>query len=321
MAMDNKPKHTAVVVGTWAFSAEPVTVAAQLAENGKPCIDCLEKALNVAEEDEKYGPCQVGRGGPPNEKGEVELDAAMMSGNDLNFGAVTALQRISQASLVARCVMERSPHSMLTAQGAQDFALHCGFVLDRLATQNYGGDGPSRAAHESRERTGKTADDASHHHDTLGLIVLDSHGNIAAGVTTSGMKGKARGRIGDSALPGSGLYADNEVGAVCCSGEGDHIMKFCPSFLVMESMRQGMSPEAACQAAVRRIQQRIAPTPPFELALIAVSTKGEVGAASTVKEWRDPISGRSFPGFPYVVWRRGEEEAAGPKVLVAAPVT
>ncbi|XP_076443941.1 N(4)-(Beta-N-acetylglucosaminyl)-L-asparaginase-like [Babylonia areolata] len=313
-------KTQAVVVGTWAFAAQPVAVAAKLAAEGESCVECLEKALNVAEEDEQYGPYQVGRGGPPNEKGEVELDAALMSGHGLSFGAVTALQGIPRASSVARCVMERSQHSMLTAQGAQDFALQHGFHLDMPPAQNITGDG-DRERQGSGERRGQADQEASHLHDTLGLIVLDVHGNIAAGVTTSGMRNKARGRIGDSALPGCGLYADNQVGAVCCSGEGDEILKFCPSFLVMESMRQGMSPEAACQAAIKRIQQRVAPARPFELAIVAVSARGEVGAASTVTGWTDTLTGHSYPGFPYVVWRAGDEGFAEPRTLVVEHVS
>ncbi|KAK7116732.1 hypothetical protein V1264_002362 [Littorina saxatilis] len=311
--MDSARKRHAVVVGTWAFSAEPVKVAARLVSQGCTCEDSVENALNLAEEDEKYGPFQVGRGGPPNQNGELEMDAAIMSGKQMSFGAVTALQGISRASSVARCVMERSKHSMLTAQGAQDFAVQSGFHLDILNTQS--GDGASRI--QSSEHQAKS--ESSSQHDTLGIIVLDSHGNIATGVTSSGMKNKARGRIGDSALPGSGLFADNEVGAVCCSGEGDQIMKFCPSFMVLELMRQGMEPETACQTAIRRITKRVKPSPPFELAIIAVNMEGKVGAATTVKEWGDTVTGRSYPGFPFAVWSgiAGEE----PQIRSAQPET
>ncbi|KAK7483990.1 hypothetical protein BaRGS_00024725 [Batillaria attramentaria] len=299
---------SATVVGTWAFSVEPVKLAGRLVNSGERCVDIVEKSLNVAEEDERYGPYFVGRGGKRNARGELEQDAAVMRGDDLAFGAVTALQGVSRPVSVARLVMEKSRHSMLTGQGAQDFALQHGFHLDQNITRVL-----SQSCGESVTPENETA------HDTLGIIVLDKEGSVSAGVTTSGMAGKARGRVGDSALPGCGLYTDSEVGAACCSGDGDQIMKFCPSFHIVELMRQGMNPECACHTAVKRIIQRLGAAPVFELAVIALNTKGEVGAATTVEGWTDVKGGPKYPGFPYAVWTQGME--ADPEIRVAKKIT
>ncbi|KAL6487040.1 hypothetical protein MHYP_G00036660 [Metynnis hypsauchen] len=124
-----------------------------------------------------------------------------------------------------------------------------------------------------------------------GLIALDLTGNITVGVSTSGAPFKAPGRVGDSPLPGCGLYADHTVGAAAATGDGDKIMCYCPSFHIVQLMRQGSSPKEACCSVLTDIRRRTGEGECFEIGLIALNMKGEVGAASSVE-------------FPYAFWNQ-----------------
>ncbi|KAL3867134.1 hypothetical protein ACJMK2_044359 [Sinanodonta woodiana] len=288
------------VIGTWSFSRHPVEEAGKLLNNhATSAIDAVEKGLNVAEENELYGPCIVGRGGPRNSAGFLELDAAIMSGKDLNLGAVTAIRGITRPVSVARKVMEESPHSMLTGEGATSFAVSKGFVIDQELMKSR----ESRAEDTKCEQSYVCTV-----HDTLGLLALDTSGNVCSGVTTSGKPNKHPGRVGDSALPGCGFYADSTAGASCCTGDGDEILKFCPSFLAVHYMKQGKSPEEACSQVIKDIVKKLSESSKsIEMAILALNIKGEHGASATFTEWKDPLTGDIYNGFPYTVWREGNQ--------------
>ncbi|XP_050402340.1 N(4)-(Beta-N-acetylglucosaminyl)-L-asparaginase isoform X2 [Patella vulgata] len=283
------------VVGTWPFSIEAVQVASDLVKlnmdenDRKGCIsiDAVEKGINAIEGNVKYGEYFVGCGGVRNKQGYLELDAAIMNGKSLEFGAVTAIQGIQHPISVARRVMEASPHSMLTGSGAQTFAVQHGFQVHEELMEKKDGNPQS---------TG---------HDTLGLI-CSTKNDITVGVSTSGMGGKEAGRVGDSALPGSGLYTDIESGAACCSGDGDVIMKHCPAFRVVHYMKQGDTVHEACDKVIREISRRSQIK--FDLVIIAVDTQGNIGAGSTLSVWQDPNTKEEIHGFPYVVWVEGMSE-------------
>nr|XP_022332168.1 N(4)-(Beta-N-acetylglucosaminyl)-L-asparaginase-like isoform X1 [Crassostrea virginica] len=256
-----------LVIGTWSFCFDSIKTEEEVLKNHGSCLDVVEKIINSIEEDERYGLCVIGRGGPPNSAGYREYDAAVMEGRTLKFGAVTALRGIPTAVSVARAVMERSPHSMLSGEGAGIFARDQGFsITDSWTHQN-----------PSIPQTG---------HDTLGLIAVSKDKNLAVGVSTSGAPGKHPGRVGDSALPGGGLYA-NSYGAACCSGDGDQILKFCPAFHIVHLISQGKSPQEACEEVIQCIHRQ---SPGIEVAVIAADTKGLYGACSTVKAWTDPLT-------------------------------
>lgn len=114
------------------------------------------------------------------------------------------------------------------------------------------------------------------HHDTVGIIALDVGGNIAGGTTTNGATFKIPGRVGDSPIVGSGAYADNTAGAAAATGDGDLMMRFLPSFIAVEQMRNGAEPSAAAATAISRIS-RIYPS--SHAAVIALNTTGGYGAA------------------------------------------
>ena len=138
-----------------------------------------------------------------------------------------------------------------------------------------GGGGP-----EGYEKS-KPAEKKADNHDTIALLVLGANGNIAGGCSTSGLGGKLPGRVGDSPIIGSGLYVDNEVGAAGATGIGENVMRYCASFLIVEFMRQGMSPQEACGKAIRRIIQTEPKGANLSINFVALDKQGRYGAAGT----------------------------------------
>ncbi|XP_072533107.1 N(4)-(Beta-N-acetylglucosaminyl)-L-asparaginase isoform X3 [Salminus brasiliensis] len=270
-------------VGTWSFSQPAVEKMRLMILAGHSATDVVERAAADVENDVETGRHIVGRGGFPNSKGIVECDAAIMEGVPGRFGAVAALRGVGQPCRVARRVMDRSPHSLLVGEGAEAFAREEGFTIepnDSMLSSH------TVTAYQKFLENRQSASG----HDTIGLIALDLSGNITVGVSTSGAPFKAPGRVGDSPLPGCGLYADQTVGAA--AGDGDKIMCYCPSFHIVQLMRQGSSPKEACYSVLTDIRKRRGERECFEVGLIALNMKGEVGAASSVE-------------FPYTFWNQG----------------
>ncbi|XP_074633522.1 N(4)-(Beta-N-acetylglucosaminyl)-L-asparaginase-like isoform X2 [Acropora palmata] len=303
----------AVIVGTWSFSFDAVKSISDKLTSGSGCLDALEKGINEIEDNPETGSYFVGRGGFPNASGVLEGDAAVMLGKDCSFGAVAALQGVAMPFSVARCIMERSPHSMLVGQGAQDFAVNNGFLVEPNSALQ------TQISKEAYEEFLMNPSKENNCHDTVGILVLDSNMQVAAGVSSSGMAFKHPGRVGDSPLPGSGLYADDEVGAAVATGDGDKMMRFCPSFHVVQLMKEGCSPQESCERVVRHAQRKVGMTSkPFDMALIALNKKGEFGAASTVPVFEDKSSNTVFSGFPFVVWT---QQMNCPEIRVQPVVT
>ncbi|XP_030628587.1 uncharacterized protein LOC115810730 [Chanos chanos] len=275
-------KKRMAAVGTWSFSQPAVERMRSMILAGQNATDVVEQALAEVEDDKETGRHIVGRGGFPNNRGVLECDAAIMEGVPGRFGAVAALRGVGMPCRVARKVMEKSNHSLLVGEGALAFAVEQGFSVEpneNLLTAS------SLTAYQEFLEKNRTM----RGHDTIGLIALDLMGNITVGVSTSGVPFKSPGRVGDSPLPGSGLYADHTVGAAAATGDGDKIMCYCPSFHVVQLMRQGFSPKEACRRVLADITQRTGQDKCFEIGLIALNTKGEVGAVSSVE-------------FPYTSW-------------------
>uniref|UniRef100_A0A8C9RRT8 Zgc:153169 n=1 Tax=Scleropages formosus TaxID=113540 RepID=A0A8C9RRT8_SCLFO len=263
-------------IGTWAFSEPAVERIRSLVSAGLHATDVVERAVAEVEDDGETGRFVVGRGGFPTSAGVLECDAAIMEGVAGRFGGVASLRGVGTPIRVARRVMDRSPHSLLVGEGAAAFAQDQGFPLEpneSLLT-------PSAVAAYQVYR-GR-------------LIALDLQGGIAVGVSSSGVPFKSPGRVGDSPLPGCGLYADDTAGAAAATGDGDKIMCFCPSFHTVQLMKQGLPPTEACEAVLRDVARRTAPDEVFELGLVAMNMKGEAGAAATME-------------FPYTFWNSGKD--------------
>ncbi|XP_019404712.1 PREDICTED: uncharacterized protein LOC109319539 isoform X2 [Crocodylus porosus] len=277
----------AAAAGTWAFSLPVLNKMRALLLRDASATDCVQEAMADIENDEETGSYVVGRGGYPNKDGLIQCDAAIMEGHPCHFGAVAALSGVGTPLAVARKVMERNTHSFLVGDGAAAFAREQGFIVEDNESMMTEWSAEVYKEYLEKKKSPKG-------HDTLGLIALDIHGNITVGVSTSGAPLKYPGRVGDSPLPGCGLYADNQVGAAAATGDGDQIMCFCPCFHVVLLMKQGLSPMDACQTVLEDILQRVGKENMFELGIIAMNMKGEAGAAS------------SMP-FPYCIWSQGQD--------------
>jgi N4-(beta-N-acetylglucosaminyl)-L-asparaginase len=232
----------------------------------------------------------VGYGGLPNEEGIVELDASVMSGPSHKCGSVASLRNIKKACSVARVIMERSDHIMLVGDGARRFAIAHGFKEEDLLTEKSRIDWlkwkeslndkddwlpppDNDYSKESKERsTG-----------TINVLGIDDKGNAFSITTTSGLAFKIPGRVGDSPIIGAGLYVDNEVGAAGATGRGEEVIRTCGSFLVVEKMAAGVSPQKACEFACRRILDVNKGKADFNVKFIAVNKKGQVGCSQIHK--------------------------------------
>ena len=254
-----------------------------LRKNGK-LLDAIEKSANVTELDPKD--TSVGYGGLPNEDGVVQLDAQIMNGPDHNCGSVACLEGIKTPCSVARLVMERTDHIHLVGKGAQDFARMHGFKVENLLTES-----TRKIWVEWKENLSDKDDyfppaDGNYNHDrttgTINVLGVNKNGDVAGITTTSGLAWKIPGRVGDSPIIGAGLYVDNEVGAVGATGRGEEMIRSCGSFLGVEYMRNGMSPQEACEAVCKRIID-INGGPSkvdFNDKIVALSKDGEVGCAA-----------------------------------------
>ena len=222
------------IVSTWPFGKPANEAALAVLRHGGSNLDAVEQGIRLVEDS---GNPSVGLSGTPNADGVAQLDACIMLGPGHRAGSVAALEGIKHPISVARLVMEKTKNVMLVGAGARAFALAHG--IEPVPARN-----PAPAT---------PAKPGPRNHDTIALLVLGSDGNISGGCSTSGLGGKLPGRVGDSPIIGSGLYVDNEVGAAGATGLGENVMRYCGSFMVVECIRQGMTPEEACVEAIRRI--------------------------------------------------------------------
>jgi N4-(beta-N-acetylglucosaminyl)-L-asparaginase len=263
-----------IVLSTWRFGLEANVAAWEVLKNKGRALDAVEAGVKIPEGDPKER--SVGYGGRPDRDGRVTLDACIMDENS-NIGSVACLEHIKHPITVARAVMEKTPHVMLVGDGALQFALAQGFKKENLLTE------------ESKKEWKEWLKDSNYkpianieNHDTIGMIALDASGNLSGACTTSGMAFKMHGRVGDSPIIGAGLYVDNEIGAATATGHGEEVIRISGCHLVVELMRQGKSPQQACEEAVARIvkltQTRKKELKDIQVGFIALNKQGEYGA-------------------------------------------
>jgi len=264
-----------IVLSTWDFGFKSNAIAWNYLSNGSRALDAVEQGIRVIESDPEN--MSVGIGGLPDRDGIVTLDACIMDDFG-NAGSVSFLADISHPISVARLVMEKTPHVMLSGDGALQFALENGFVREDLLTDK------ARMAWEEWEvKSNYKRVINIENHDTVGLLAMDKKGNICGGCSTSGLAYKMHGRVGDSPIIGAGLYVDNEVGAAVATGLGELVMRTLSSFLVVELMRQGATPQDACMEAILRIVKRNPDFQHYQVGLLALNKKGETGSYSLQK--------------------------------------
>jgi isoaspartyl peptidase/L-asparaginase-like protein (Ntn-hydrolase superfamily) len=271
-----KEKNIPVVVSTWSHGLPANEAAWDILSNGGYSLDAVEAGVRIPESDPEV--ITVGYGGIPDAEGKVTLDACIMDEKG-RAGSVTYLQHIKHPVSVARLVMEKTPHVMLSGRGALEFALENGFEKEKLLTPQQKADW-KKWKKEKREFSSKIniENQLGENHDTIGMLAIDEDGRISGACTTSGMGYKLPGRVGDSPIIGAGLFVDGDIGGAVATGTGELVMKTLGTFLVVEMMRSGKPPSQACEEAVKRIAKKIPDYQNHQVGFLALNIKGEYGA-------------------------------------------
>ncbi len=264
----NKP----IVISTWNHGLPANKIAWKILHQKGNALDAVEQGVRLIESDADNQ--SVGLGGRPDRDGKVTLDACIMN-HENECGAVAFLENIENPISVARKVMEDTKHVLLAGEGAYTFARGKGFPNKNLLTEKSKKDWQEWLKNSKYEPIINIEN-----HDTIGMLALDSEGNLSGACTTSGLAYKMHGRVGDSPIIGAGLFVDNEVGAACATGVGEAVIRIAGSAIVVELMRQGKSPHQACKEAVERIISKHKNVDGLQVGFLALNKNGEHGGYS-----------------------------------------
>lgn len=307
VAARNTPRRAAGPVAIASGNGEQaVARAVEMIQSGSDALDAIIAGVNIVEEDPED--TSVGYGGLPNEDGVVQLDSAVMHGPTGRAGGVAALEGVKNPSKVARLVLQRTDHVLLVAEGAQRFARMHGIPIENLLTErareiwvrwkeNLSNRDDYLPPHTMEdEDIGGWPADLPFTYGTIHCSAIDLAGNISSVTTTSGLSFKIPGRVGDSPIIGAGLYCDNEVGAAGSTGRGEANLENCASFLIVERMRMGDSPQDACIYACQRIADHTKLArllndqgePDFNVQFYALNKAGDIGGAQIRQRGDNP---------------------------------
>lgn len=275
-----------IVLATWNHGKPATERALGELAGGSSAIDAAERGVMVVEAD-----CpdrSVGLQGWPDRDGIVTLDAAIMDDAGRS-GAVACVRGVAHPIALARRVMDRTPHALLVGPGAEEFARGEGLftgirALDPVQDKAW------RAWLEERRYRPRAN---SENHDTIGMVVRDAGGRLAASCTTSGLAWKMHGRVGDSPLVGAGLFVDPKAGAAVCTGLGEVVMRKLTSCIAVERLRAGASPDDACRDALSRLLEAGPLESNVQVGLIVLARDGRHAAGALQR------------GFTYALGRPG----------------
>ena len=282
-----RKSYDPLVISTWDHGMAANEAAWEVIEKGGNSLDAVETGVKVTEAD--LSNRSVGIGGMPDREGHVTLDACIMD-NDSRCGAVGCLEGIMHPISVARKVMEETQHVMLVGEGAKQFAKEQGFSKVKSPLKEVKKEW--KAWKKENKELFERPEINHENHDTIGMLAMDYAGNISGACTTSGWAYKLPGRIGDSPIIGAGLFIDGDVGGACATGLGEAILRIAGSHTVVELMRQGYSPQDACQTAVERIVAKHDDLEGMQCGFIAIDKFGNHGGFSV------------YNGFNYALKKR-----------------
>ena len=285
------------MIATWRMALEGVSKGAAMLEQGHSAGDAVEAAVREVEDFPYYK--SVGYGGLPNEDMEVELDAAFMDGDTLDIGAVAALRDYANPVSIARRLSREPVNSVLVGEGAERFAHKEGFERKNMLTDR------AKAFYRKRKKEVEQELKPYKGHDTVGMVCLDQTGKMTAATSTSGLFMKKKGRVGDSPIAGSGFYADSKVGGASATGLGEDLMKGCISYEIVRLMKEGMSPQEACEKAVTDLDRRLREKrgEAGDLSVVAMNCKGEFGCATNIGGFSFSVAAEGLDPVVYLVTR------------------
>ena len=283
---------------TWRMAYEGVEDAIRQLAKGTGAGDALVAAIQAVEDEEYYK--SVGYGGLPNEEMVVELDAGYMDGDTLSIGCVGAIRDFSSPICIARALSDEPVNNFLVGEGAEKYAHRHGFARKNMLSER------AKIHYQNRVKELKQTDRKPYSgHDTVGMICLDIQGHMTAGTSTSGLFMKHAGRIGDSPIAGSGFYVDSQVGGASATGLGEDVMKGCVSYEIVRLMREGKTPQEACEQAVRHFDAELRRRrgQAGDMSLVAMNNKGEWGAATNIDTFSFVVATAQQPPTVYLVKR------------------
>jgi L-asparaginase/N4-(beta-N-acetylglucosaminyl)-L-asparaginase len=284
-----------IILSTWSFGRRANAAAWSALSAGGAAIDAVEQACICAEDDPAVD--SVGRGGLPDAGGRVSLDGCIML-SPARCGSVCFIRRFNHPVSIARAVMEHTPHVMLAGEGAEAFAAARGFppadLLTDEAKQKWeqmkaaaGGD--PRLAQRITAPANREDESYEPSHDTIGVLALDKAGTLAGACSTSGLAMKLPGRVGDSPIIGHGLYVHPQHGAAVATGHGELVMGTCLSFLAVELLRRGATPDEALRQCMLRLKESYALQPHHQVGMIALTPRGQWAHASLRSGYRTAV--------------------------------
>jgi len=261
------------IIATWAMAMEGVKAGRWLLDRDAKSGEALQRVIRTVEDDPTF--TSVGYGGLPNQEQDVELDSGFMDGDTLSVGAVCGIRDVANPISVAARLSSEPLNNVLIQAGAEKYAQQHGFARKNMLTER------ASAIYMRKIAAGQAAPQG---HDTVGVVCLDGRSTITAATSTSGLFMKARGRIGDSPLVGCGYYADSQVGGAAATGVGEDIMKGCTSYEIVRRMRDGMTPQQACESTVWQLtaQLRQRAGQARDISVIAMDRNGDYGAATNI---------------------------------------
>ncbi|EDX87455.1 Asparaginase superfamily [Synechococcus sp. PCC 7335] len=260
---------------------EILAAGRQWLESGAAALDVVEYCVNLLENEPLYN---AGRGSVLNENGEVEMDAALMNGEDLKAGAVTCVKQIKNPISLARQVLDQGDHVMLAGAGALEFAKFCQaelcddayFITEARIKQLKEAQAAGRMMldHEKVKPAQKLAQKLG----TVGAACMDSQGNLAAATSTGGLVNKRWGRVGDTPVVGAGVFADNETCAVSATGYGEQFLRTVFAKTVSDYVQfKDLDAIAAAKAGIAYLVRKVN----GEGGVIVVDRHGKCAAAQS----------------------------------------
>jgi beta-aspartyl-peptidase (threonine type) len=264
---------------------EALDIGVKVLASGGKSLDAVEQAIRFLEDDPLFN---AGKGAVFNSAGGHELDASIMDGSNKACGAVAAVRTVQHPISLARLVMEKTRHVLLTSDGAEKFADE--MQVERVENSWFDTDKQRKAWETARtaEKQSRISPVDDRHFGTVGCVCLDTQGNLAAGTSTGGLTNKKFGRVGDSPIIGAGTYADNATCAVSCTGIGEQFIRNAVAYDIsarLEYLKQPLT-DAVSDVLRKRLKGG-------DGGIIAVGADGSIvtdfstgGMARAAADWR-----------------------------------